>query len=72
MHYNTALFIQYFRDELRRPAPMRRRVLNAVQRLSPDINCRTLRIYTSALLATMTCEGRQLRPDWQERVAREH
>lgn len=72
MHYNTALFIQYFQDELRRPAPNRRRILNAVRRVSPTVDCKTLRIYTAALLDTITLNGRDVHPDWPERVAQEH
>jgi hypothetical protein len=72
MSYAAALFCQYFREELRRPGSLRKRVIRAITRLSPNISCAELRIYASALVRTISVNSRELRPDWAQRVAREH
>lgn len=72
MSYQSALFCQYFAEELRAAGgTLRGRIGRAMRRLSPTLKRTELRIYTAALLDTVAPNG-TLRPDWRERVGREH
>lgn len=71
MSYQSALFCQYFADELRRPGTLSGRIRRAMRRLSPTLRRTELRIYATALQDTVAPNG-TLRPDWRERVGREH
>ncbi len=72
MSYQSALFCQFFTEELKRPgASLRDRIRAAMKRLSPKMKSRELRIYIYALHSTMVVND-ALRPDWQARVFREH
>lgn len=72
MSYASALFCQYFADELRYPGTLRVRITRAMERLSPTLTDKELRIYTTALHDTIKGDDGKLRPDWRERIGREH
>jgi len=72
MSYQSALFCQFFAEELAQPGSHQSRIVRALKRLSPTLVGKELRIYANSILDTITVNGSELRPDWRKRVEEEH